>query len=141
MIILESRVNLPEVIDNNLNPVWKPQQLKQHTLGMETGARYAFGMNKRTFYAYLLVHRWRCRMSAKRTTCMKIHNHVWCTRCIVLLCLFIVSTITSTVKIDVYDFDDHTSHDMIGSFTATRNDLKAKVNNRAKVPKAQMVNT
>ena len=76
-----------------------------------------------------------------RVDCVNTHEHICSTRSIVGLCLFIVVTITSTVKIDVYDFDDHTSHDMIGSFTATRNELKAKVNNGVKVPKAKMVNT
>ena len=50
-------------------------------------------------------------------------------------------THTSTVKIDVYDYDDHTTHDMIGGFTATVDELKAKVNRGVKVAKAQMVST
>ena len=52
-----------------------------------------------------------------------------------------VPLVASMVKIDVYDFDDHTSHDLIGCFTATVAELKSRVTNGAKLSKAQQVRT
>ena len=46
---------------------------------------------------------------------------------------------TSNVKIDVYDYDEHSANDLIGSFTATLEELKAKATHGEKVSKNQMV--
>ena len=46
---------------------------------------------------------------------------------------------TSNVKIDVYDYDEHSANDLIGSFAATVAELKAKITNGVKVSKTQMV--
>merc|ERR1719506_348872 len=44
----------------------------------------------------------------------------------------------SNVKIDVYDYDEHSANDLIGAFTSTLAELKAKITHGEKVSKTQM---
>ena len=100
-------LGLPEYIDDNLNPKWRPRSIKAQTLGMTSEHRSVTWCGSLAFHS-------RCNPSPP-------------------------PLLTSNVKIDVYDYDEHSANDLIGSFTATLAELKAKVTHGEKVSKTQMV--
>ena len=142
---MHTPLGVAEIIDNNLNPKWRPQQLKQQTVGMDSEHRFVDGSLEG---ARLRNHSSEDIYFA-RSTCQNLFSHLrtnTSTHSINnepthSINAPLVHSTTSMVKIDVYDFDDHTSHDLIGCFTATVAELKSRVTNGAKLSKAQQVRT